>query len=534
MLSKKLLPFCLILGGLINAQNNYYVSLTGNNSNSGSLNSPFKTIFKASQVAQPGDFIYVREGIYRNDDFNDGNIWEGTSAGRIICNGTTNNYITFLPYPNEEVLFEFDANYGVQISNSSYVKFSGFKIKGIAENITQTEAQNNWGLYSLNNEVYTIVGNENLLPLPNGVIKPSYYNGRGLVANSCHHIILSDNVIYNCPSSGIRGEQSDYIQIINNTVYNNTFWTTQGVGAITIAEATDFDNLDANKFIIERNLVFDNENKMISWNPNKSFITYVIDEGSGIFLTRNNQTYLFGKIKISNNVVYNNGASGIMCHYTDRAMILFNSLYFNGANNDGFPGGIGINNTDNVVIANNIIYAKPTKWAIGTTAQPNINYTILNNVVYNENSSQSVFNNLSSGWTNVNPLYINPSSNNLNLEPNSPAINNASNLYVEAKDFYNNDRNDGSNDIGAIEFANPLEITENTITKSLLFPNPALDYVYFVNRINSFLVYDIFGNKIDVDYSYLSNNVLKIDVSNLPVGIYFIIENENSYKFLKQ
>lgn len=520
------------------SQNTYFVEVTGNNNNSGSISSPFKTIFKASQVAQPGDIVNVRGGVYRNTDFNDGDIWNGSSAGKITCNGTAMQYITFQSYQNEEVIFEFDANYGVQILNSSYVIFQGFKIKGIGENITYAEAQANWGMYKLpDGSIHNITGNESLLPLPSGTTKPSYYNGRGLVANGCNHVKLINNTIYNCPSSGIRGEQSDYIEIIGNTVYNNTYWTTQGVGSITIAEATNIDNLNEIKIKIEQNLVHDNENKMISWNPTKSFITYVIDEGSGIFLTRNKDTYLYGKIKVSNNIVYKSGASGIMSHFTDRAIIVFNTLYYNGANNDGFPGGIGINNTDEVIIANNIIYARPTKWAIGTTAQPNSNYVLENNLVYNENSSQSIYNNLSTGWLYADPLFVNLSTYDFNIQSNSQAINSASINYSEIFDFFNNPRIYGNNDIGAVEYTSSLHNQTFSNVEIQVFPNPTSNLITILGNENLKIlgIYNLIGQE-QLNWKIITNTNFEVDldVSDFETNVYLIKTNLGSKLFIKK
>ena len=44
--------------------NNYYVSIIGNNANSGTLNKPFRTIQKAADVMKAGDICYIREGVY--------------------------------------------------------------------------------------------------------------------------------------------------------------------------------------------------------------------------------------------------------------------------------------------------------------------------------------------------------------------------------------------------------------------------------------------------------------------------------------
>ena len=44
---------------------NYYVSINGNDSNSGSLKKPFRNIQAAANVAKPGDIITIFEGVYR-------------------------------------------------------------------------------------------------------------------------------------------------------------------------------------------------------------------------------------------------------------------------------------------------------------------------------------------------------------------------------------------------------------------------------------------------------------------------------------
>src|SRR5215469_3167715 len=46
---------------------NLYVAKTGDDSNSGTEQMPFRTIQHAADVAQPGDVITVGDGIYRED-----------------------------------------------------------------------------------------------------------------------------------------------------------------------------------------------------------------------------------------------------------------------------------------------------------------------------------------------------------------------------------------------------------------------------------------------------------------------------------
>lgn len=67
-----------------------YVAKNGNNNNSGTEAQPYLTIQKAAQVAQAGDFVYIKEGTYR----------ETVTPS---YNGTSGNPITFQAFQNEEV-----------------------------------------------------------------------------------------------------------------------------------------------------------------------------------------------------------------------------------------------------------------------------------------------------------------------------------------------------------------------------------------------------------------------------------------------
>ena len=73
---------------------NYYVSLTGSNSNPGTLNAPWRSIFNATYISganlHPGDTIYIRGGRYVGD-----NISIGTNSG-----------ITVTSYPGELVTID--------------------------------------------------------------------------------------------------------------------------------------------------------------------------------------------------------------------------------------------------------------------------------------------------------------------------------------------------------------------------------------------------------------------------------------------
>lgn len=71
-------------------QTAFYVATTGSDSASGTINSPFRTIQKAADNAQPGDTVYIRGGIYR----------ETVTPAE---SGTTDKPILFKAYNGEKV-----------------------------------------------------------------------------------------------------------------------------------------------------------------------------------------------------------------------------------------------------------------------------------------------------------------------------------------------------------------------------------------------------------------------------------------------
>ena len=60
----KILILAFLITYPVNARE-YHVAVTGNDSNEGTVSSPYRTISRAAQIAQPGDEIVVHSGIYR-------------------------------------------------------------------------------------------------------------------------------------------------------------------------------------------------------------------------------------------------------------------------------------------------------------------------------------------------------------------------------------------------------------------------------------------------------------------------------------
>ena len=107
----------------------YYVSTSGNDSNPGTLNQPFRTIQKGlDSAAHPGDSVIVRGGVYT------GNVTFSHS-------GNASGYITLSSYPGETAILDGSSGgaYMIQVpDNVSYIKIVGLELRNFNCNVSTT------------------------------------------------------------------------------------------------------------------------------------------------------------------------------------------------------------------------------------------------------------------------------------------------------------------------------------------------------------------------------------------------------------
>jgi uncharacterized repeat protein (TIGR02059 family) len=122
---KKALILFLLCASLTLSAATYYVSPTGNDSNSGSITSPFFTLNKAWSVVAAGDIIYMRGGTYHY----------GTTMNLLQDkSGTSSSPIKIMAYPGENPVIDYaDVNLtgqkmALRLHNINYVYFQGFRI----------------------------------------------------------------------------------------------------------------------------------------------------------------------------------------------------------------------------------------------------------------------------------------------------------------------------------------------------------------------------------------------------------------------
>ena len=120
-LSISLMALAILLAGRSARATDYYVATTGNDSNAGTMASPFATLQKGANVAVAGDTVFIRGGTYAITTP------ANTGAGiQFTKSGTSDtNRIRYWAYPGEVPVFDFT---NMVISTTGYTH--GFVVSG--------------------------------------------------------------------------------------------------------------------------------------------------------------------------------------------------------------------------------------------------------------------------------------------------------------------------------------------------------------------------------------------------------------------
>jgi poly(3-hydroxybutyrate) depolymerase len=433
----------------------WYVSANGSNNNPGdSQSAPFATMAKAMSVTAPGDTVYVMDGIYRNSGYGSGidgsNLTNGNVL-RITKSGSPGAPITLRNVEGHKPKIQFDGAGGINFApNTGYITIEGFEIEGPSQSITYNQA-----IADRNYKILVAEDGDASTSYQN-----NYFSGRGIYGYGPHsNIIVRNNVVHDTPGSGIRFNDSDYMTIEYNEVYNTTWWTSSASSAIVYAEsiALDGDNGSDIKMIMRGNVVYNNWNRIPFYvtqlpdnagGPGGDYGTasqdYILD-GQGLYVTRSDPSYA-GTFLFENNLLVNNGKNGINFDHSEGASAIYrnNTLYFNGVHNiiqdlsvaDGNPrhvggnkvAGILANDVTSAVVANNIVVTRDSDYS-ALTFRNFSNKVVTNNIFRNgstpDNFPPTVFNvdpKFASAPDVVNGL-VDLSDTDFSLKSDSPAIN---------------------------------------------------------------------------------------------------------------
>ena len=461
---------------LVLAQDFYISDSNGSDNNSGTLESPFKTINKGISMVNAGGTVYVMEGIYQNDNY--GTVEPSTNTNMnnqhvvtINKSGSDGAYITLRNYPGHTPKIQFDGRGGIVISNDmNYIIVEGFEVEGPAQDIDydMAEADRNYKIEMAEDEDDSTNYNH------------SYFGGKGIWGGygAHHNIIIRNNIVHDTCGSAIRFNDSDHILIENNIVYNSNWWTSSASSAIVFAEtiSEEGDNGTNIKMLIRGNLVYNNWNRIPFYvtqlpdnsgntNPNYGTASYNnILDGQGIYVTRSDPGYN-GTFLFENNICVNNGKNGINFDHSQSATAIYqnNTIFFNGVHEiiqdlsveEGYPahrgqkvGGIKANNVKNATVVNNIIMTRDNQFS--TLQLNNVSGTrvAVNNLLVNGNYAYPA--NEENNLINLDPMFtmapdellgpIDIATTDFTLLEGSPAIDAGNPSYGPADDYYDNPR----------------------------------------------------------------------------------------------
>ncbi len=381
----------------------------GDNANAGTtIDQPWGSLQFALDQLRPGDTLYLMEGNY--------NELEADNFHYVMRNGgEPDNWIrvTAAPghnpvlAPTEGTAFEVQGNY-VEVSKLT-VRGAGF------------DEANSYGV--------------------------------GLSVRRSHHVRLLGNVITGMPLAGISCIESSNLEIIDNEVFENAFWSTAQGSGISIWHSVDWDQppeADGYHDRILGNKIYRNENRVKSkW---VDFTT--ITDGNGIIIDQNRDFNYTGRTLIANNVVFDNGGRAILVYESNRVDVIFNTTYHNGrtAGLDGGPVELAAGTATDVRFFNNLAWALPSAPALRASASKDVssggNVLITTNPMGGAGDDDLVL--------SIGPGLINPSTDEIESdfrpEPTGVLVDRA--IAFEPALPYDADgtiRPDGSADVGAYE-----------------------------------------------------------------------------------
>lgn len=373
-------------------EGNYFVSTTGNDENSGTLASPWRTIQKAVTTVTPGCVVNIMEGTYCEEV-------------NVKVSGTSDKYIVIKNYNDQEVIISGNnsAKQLMLLNGVSYLKIKGLIFAdclgsySVGLKISNTSDESSHHIEVESNTF------KNLYATSTADYPPNVYAGAITVAGyhaskAINNITIKRNTIKDCRTGwteaiGITGNIDGFV-VSNNVVTNtgNIGINASGHWGISSNPDTDY----------PRNGVI-SENRV-------SYCKSPVEGGAGIYL--DGSSNMLVEKNISHNNVYGITVGCEVTNNTARNNIIRNNVCYN---NEGFGIGIaGWSPQRRVIkdcqIINNTTFGNATatnKKYLGEIALISTSNTVVkNNIFYSTNS-----------YSNI--LYVDDKDENLELSFNN-------------------------------------------------------------------------------------------------------------------
>ncbi len=569
------------------AQQNYYVSTTGSDSNTGtSINQAWQHISYATDKVKAGDIVFIKAGNYGNE--NVVMTVDGTSATPITFEGYKDS-----PSDNPQLNYNLGDNLnpdvmplldggdrtkgtGITLNNRKFVIVKNFQIQNYEIGLYGYATQH----VTVDNIIATSFGDINNSYDGNGIVFGSYayFNTikNCIVVNAAAEllsVIGDDNVIENCKvycNDNEGNAASDYYITIGGGNRN----TIKGCYAERVGNQIHGGHGITLKYNCENNKITDCISKNMRGEgfavrhrgvKNNIFENCIVYGESGLVVRDGASNNTFRKCRTigstypiqfydtseddgaqycgSNNIfencIFENSDIVIDFDSYDQISPAENNTFINCT----FSGANYMFNVDRPNNANKMVncivegiknystaYTYPGTYAVNF----NYNYTNFWNNGFSKPDGE--------GNISANPLFVDSANGNFQLKAESPCIDNGTSSEAPLIDFNNVTRPQGNGfDIGAYEYLSASKnlatpTVENNRYKSFkIYPNPAnqlaiVNYKLLENSAVEIFINDLFGKKLMQVINEKQNSgehQASINTSSLQNGIYFVKINVN-------
>ncbi|MBW8003700.1 MAG: DUF1565 domain-containing protein [Planctomycetes bacterium] len=432
----------LVTSAMVANGETFYVAPNGHDTNPGTLQKPWRTIQKASDSLKPGDTILIRAGTYR----------EQVIPGRSGRNG---NYIEYRAYPGDRVtidgrdisLPEWESGL-IHIEEVSYIRVVGLRI------INAGPHENSCGIYVDNSSHIVIEKNYTYNTVSSGI---GVWNSSNIIIDGNEVELACNDGEQECITVAGTGN----FEIRNNHVHHGGPGTNGGEG-IDLKDGSHDGKVYGNLIHHlrgERTGIY-----LDAWDKHtyniEVFRNTVHDCSAGISLASENGG-LLERIKIYNNIVYNNhtngleignwGEEGIPRRPIRDIKFINNTVVHNGTSDWG--GGIHLENPDakEILIRNNIFSQNRLAQISNEAKLSAETLTVDHNLIDGFRDYEDEIHGTT--YVEEKPLFVNPSEYDFRLKEGSPAVDRGSPIHAPRDDFDGSARPQRKGyDLGAFEY----------------------------------------------------------------------------------
>ncbi len=322
-----------------------YVSGSGSDGAAGTQAAPLRTIRAALAKARSygsGTEIVVRDGIYRE------------SALLVDFDGTPARWNALRGFPGERPTIAGVTGWQLLHLRGSYFLLEGFELSGSKVGFATSDGTPirsradliAWGM----RQKGCLSSGENC---GSGV----YVEARG--DKAVHHVVIHDNVVRDFPGAGIATNAADYLLIDGNIVHHNAFISFYGHSGISVwhSRSAGAGSTDEVRILVRNNMSFSNH----QYVPSTAIGSDRPTDGNGIIFDQNTAFSYPFRMRAENNIVFDNGGSGIHVYDSDHVDIINNTSCYNSMGNGQNDGEIFANTSSDVRIFNNILVARSGK-----------------------------------------------------------------------------------------------------------------------------------------------------------------------------